>query len=353
MAKQTDNSQSTIENSQFFEIVNWKKAQSRMKGGGQDWLKLYTSLLEHDGFAGMDDSARMLIIALWLYAARSGLHILPADPAWLKRKIPILNGTPDLEPLLSATDVYGHPTPFISYCKPPKARGDGKGGSGGSAATGATGDGKGKGKSAKTKGEKKQGEKNRVEERREEKREETKPLRVSGEKNKERKERISPHQQTQQKKEQQTETEEPEKPENPNDSEAGAAGTHIVPTPPQSAYRGPQAIGAIIGQRFADHWQDPDAEAFGWQIVEALGLPADRNNLTARSEWGSFAKWWSDIKKMCPAIALDGLRSKAIRKAEFLNSPKARSARNKSAVWFHIMEGETGHGSGQQARASP
>lgn len=167
MAKRkADTDQGAVE-SQFFEIVNWKKAQSRMKGGGQDWLKLYTSLLEHDGFAGMDDSARMLIITLWMYAARSGLHILPADPAWLKRRISILNGTPDLEPLLSATDVYGNSTPFVRYCKPPKARGAGKGGKSGSAATGAAGGGKGKGnkaagarsKSAKTKAEKKTGRK--------------------------------------------------------------------------------------------------------------------------------------------------------------------------------------------------
>jgi len=93
-----------------------------MKGGGNDWLKLYTGLLEHDGFCAMDDSARMLVVALWLYAARSGLHIFPADPAWLARKIPMLNGKPDLEPLLDAMDCYGEPTPFIRYCPYPKAR---------------------------------------------------------------------------------------------------------------------------------------------------------------------------------------------------------------------------------------
>lgn len=102
MAKQKkpDTEQAGIKN-QFFEIVNWKRAQPRMKGGGNEWLKLYTSLLEHDGFCAMDE----LIVALWLYAARSGLHILPADPAWLARKIPMLNG---------------EPTPFIRYCPPPK-----------------------------------------------------------------------------------------------------------------------------------------------------------------------------------------------------------------------------------------
>jgi hypothetical protein len=107
---------------EFFEIVNWKKAQPRMKGAGQDWLKLYTSLLDHEGFASMDDSARMLLIALWLYAARSGLYIFPADPVWLAKKIPMLNSKPDLNPLMKATDSYGNPAPFIRYCEPPKSR---------------------------------------------------------------------------------------------------------------------------------------------------------------------------------------------------------------------------------------
>ena len=104
---------------QFFEIVNWKKAQPNIRDGDNDWMKLYTSLLEHDGFAGLDDTARMLIVGLWLYTARSGLHILPADPKWIWRKIPMLNSLPELEPLMTAKDVYGNPKPFLAYCQPP------------------------------------------------------------------------------------------------------------------------------------------------------------------------------------------------------------------------------------------
>jgi len=305
------------------------------------WLKLYTSVLDHDGFEGLDDSSRVLIVLLWAYAARSGRHVFPADPAWLRRRIPILNAEPDLGPLLGAKDVYGNPTPFIAYCEPPvpeEAQKPAK-------------------KAAAKKPAKKAAKKERQTDR-EREREKDEILTDFEKERKKEKTRVETRvstetEQTERQATGWTAAEKPAEPVNPNDSEAGAVEAHIVPKPPQSALRGPQAIGAIIGQRFADHWQDPDAEAFGWQIVEALGLPTDRHNLTARSEWGAFAKWWSDIKKMCPAIALDGLRSKAIRKAEFLNSPKARSARNKSAVWFHIMEGETGHGSGQQARASP
>jgi len=352
MAKKTQvksNSQSSIENRQFIEIVNWKKAQPRMKDCGQDWLKLYTSLLDHDGFAGLDDHARMLIVTLWLYAARSGLHILPADPKWLRKKIPLLNVDPDLEPLLVAADVYGNPTPFIAYCKPPKARGGSKAAKSIKAATGGTRAAKGKtakaagarSKAVKTAAEKKQTE--RIEESREEKREESREnLTLSGseEKQREREERIRSQHQTEPQTQQQTEAEEPE---NPNDSEAGSAtALHIVPKPALSAIRrsSPQQLGSVLRERFPDHWQDRDCEAFGWEIVRALGYPEDRHNIKSRGEWGAFASWWSKAKKSVPAAALGELRATAIRKAEFVNSPRAKSARNKSAVWTKIMRGE-------------
>jgi len=336
-----------------------------MKGGGQEWLKLYTSLLDHDGFAGLDDPARMLIIALWLYAARSGLHILPTDPAWLRKRIPLLNSDPDLGPLLVAADVYGNPTPFIVYCKPPKAKGGGKADKSVKAATSGTGGVKGKAakavsprsKAVKTSAEKKQTE--RIEESREEKREESREnltLTGSEENNREKKERIRSQQQTEQQTEQQTQTEEPE---NPNDSEAGSAkALHIVPKPACSAIRrsSPQQLGSVLRERFPDHWRDPECEEFGWEIVRALGYSEDRHNIKSRGEWGAFAAWWSKIKKLAPAAALGELRATAIRKAEFVNSPRAKSARNKSAVWFKIMSGEMGirdSPAGRGARASP
>jgi len=338
---------------QFFEIVNWKKAQPRMKGGANDWLKLYTSLLEHDGFCAMDDSARMLIVALWLYAARSGLHILPADPAWLARKIPMLRAEPDLGPLLEAADCYGNPTPFIRYCKPPKARKGRKpakaakprsaGGTGGKSGKSGKG-GKVSDKAGKSKSKKKQGEENRAEESRREEREQRKPLRVSREESRERKERVvTTAAQTEET--EQTAAEESENPENPTDSEAGSAKSHIMPKPAPSAFSSgkPQKIGSIIAGRFPEHWQDPDAEAFGWEIVEALGYSTDRKNLHSRSEWGSFAKWWSKVKNSVSPIILDDIRQIAIAKAKFINSPKCKSAKNKSAVWFHIMAGEMNH----------
>jgi len=361
--KKQINSNISVDN-HYFEIINWKKAQPRMKGSNNDWLKLYTSLLEHDGFGSLDDSARMLIIALWLYAARSGLHIFPADPAWLAKKIPILNSKPDLGPLLDAKDCYGEPTPFIRYCKSPKAK---KGGKARSADTGGKGGstrsklkrGRTAGTGIATRTRARAGESRVEESRREEReeREETKPLRVSGETEKRKKERIS-KKAAQQTETQQIEALEPEKPENPIETEAGSAKRHFLLKPAHSAirrHRNPQHIGTVLSEWLPDHWQDPDAESFGWEIVRALGYSDDLHNLKTRSEWGAFASWWSRVKKSVPMNMLDDLRAKAIRKADYLRT-KGNSAKNPSAVWFHIMNGELrqrGVTMTQMARASP
>lgn len=349
-------------NRQFFEIVNWKKAQPRMADGPNSWCKVYTSLLDHDGFEGLADADRVLIMMLWAYATRSGRHVFPADPAWIHKRIPILNSEPDLVPLMAAKDVYGHPAPFIRYCEPPGLVGEQEDKKPPAEETAVKPVKKtpkkntAKKAAKKTKTKKTREEESRVEEKREEK---TKPCRVSEEKNTEEKTRIktrvSTAEQTEQPAAVSTDAEKSEQPENPNDSEVGTAEAHAVPKPSHSAHRGPEAIGTIIGQRFPDHWADEDAEAFGWEIVAALGYSTDRHNIKSRSEWGAFAKWWCDIKKSCPVMELDRLRDKAIIKAKFVASPKCRNARNKSAVWFKIMAGEVGAGGGRggRARASP
>lgn len=355
MSKQIDNHQSAIEN-RFIEIVNWKKAQPTMRAGHNDWLKLYTSLLGHDGFAGLDDAARMLIVALWLYAASTGLYILPADPAWIKRKIPMLNSEPDFKPLLDAKDAYGNPTPFIRYCRHPAKSTTKKR---------KTDETTGTGVATRTRGA--QRVRNRREEKREKRRDET--LTGFGRiEKKERKERVlnAPRNnkpgRTEQAEEaedrKETEAAEPEKPESPTDPEAGGADTgHIVPSPPRSAIRraGPQHIASVIGSRFPEHWQDSDAEAFGWEIVKAIGLPDDRGNAMVRSEWGAFASWWCRVKKAAPSMILDELRAIAVGKADFVRR-KAKKAKNRSAVWTHIMAGELNHRGVNitpPARASP
>ncbi len=134
----------------------------------------------------------------------------------------------------------------------------------------------------------------------------------------------------------------PVNPSNPKESEAAAVSTHYVPKQPSSAFRGGKiiSIGDVLVKRFPEHWQDQDAEAFGWEMVEALGYSTDRNNEHSRAEWGAFAKWWVNVKNTLRTQLHSELWDIAIKKAKYVNSPKAKSARNKSAVWFKIMRGE-------------
>jgi len=377
--QQTDNSQSPIENRQFIEIVNWKAAQPNMPNMGADWMKLYTSLLEHDGFAGLDDAARVLIVSLWLYAARSGLYILPADPDWIWRKIPMLNSEPDMGPLISARDVYGNPTPFLAYCRPPGQADNGRSQDDHPAAKPAAKKGKKKpGTAVATRMRGAQRDSKRVESR-EERREKREDATLSGcerEREREKKERVNSRRKQQQAKRgqkrrktgqrQQTAKEtaaketaaaEPEKPENPTDSEAGAVkALHTMPKPPHSVTRGPQRLGTVIKARFPAHWQDPDAESFGWEMVRAIGLSDDRGNTESRSEAGAFAKWWFKAKRSAATMNLDELRSIAFKKARFVISRKAGKVKNPRALWTYIMDGELrsrGVNVPSLARASP
>lgn len=358
-----ENRQSQIEDRQFIEIVNWKKAQPNMKDGGNDWMKLYTSLLEHEGFECLDDPARMLIIALWLYAARSGMYILPADPKWIRRRIPLLNSLPVLEPLMAAEDAYGNPTPFLAYCPQPSAIDTGSSEDEQPGKKPAEKRKKRTGTTVATRTRGAQREKRRVEKSREERREKREDETLSGferEKKREKKERVNSAARKERGRTEQTEAEaeEPEKPENPKDSEVGAAKVqHIVPKPPHSVKRraGPQSIGSVISDRFPEHWQDSDAETFGWEIIRALGLSDDPHNATVRSEWGAFARFWWRVKRVAPVMLLDDLRAIAVRKAVYVRT-KGKSARNPRAVWTHIMYGELAHRGvniSPPARASP
>lgn len=130
-------------------------------------------------------------------------------------------------------------------------------------------------------------------------------------------------------------------PLNPKESDAGAASMHHVPKQPQTSFRGgkPNSIGHIISGAFPEHWRDGDCEQFGWEIVEALGYSTDRQDAHSRAEWGAFAAWWSRLKKAVPSVVYEELREIAVTKAKYVRN-KGKSARNLSAVWFKIMEGE-------------
>jgi len=124
------NPQSEIRNPQsqtppaFVEICNWKRAQPQMPKLGATWAKLYTSLLDHEGFARLRAADQLGVIALWLIAARTGRWVLPADPEWIMAKADFLHEPPDLATLANVTDAWGVPCPFVLYVDAPGAIGD-------------------------------------------------------------------------------------------------------------------------------------------------------------------------------------------------------------------------------------
>lgn len=128
--------------------------------------------------------------------------------------------------------------------------------------------------------------------------------------------------------------------QNSMESEVTAVEAHHVPRQPSSAFRGgnPKHIGHIISGWFPPHWQDLEAEAFGWEMVEALGISTNRSDQNSRSEWGAFASWLCKLKQVVPGHVCDDLKSKAIEKAKYVRK-KAKKG-NKSAIWTSIMAGE-------------
>lgn len=357
----------------YIEIVNWRKAQPRMAEGQNFWCKLYTDLLDNDSYHEFSNESRVLVTAIWMYAARTGKHVFPSDPKWLHKRIPMLYEEPDFEPLLNARNIYGEPTPFIRYCDAQASQdGQGREFEGGQDKE----EGRGKRGPRRKSGAKtghpggpskerpsRQKQKTHS---REEKRTETLHPADSGFGERKEREILTDFSRKGQSTPQHSSAEqiaataqqsspEPAKPANPMESEAGGAPGRIVPLPPPSARGlGQHRVEQIIVEHIPAHWLDEDAEEFGWQIVRALGLSAERGGREARSDWGAFASWWCKVKGNASPMLLAELRTIAIAKAVYLFR-KGRSARKKQAVWFSIMQAELLHHgiTLPPARASP
>lgn len=303
----------------YFELVNWTRAQPTIPEKDAPWVKLYTSLLDNDAFGAMDDSARMLIVSLWLYAGRSGRYVFPVDPKWLRKKIPMLNQEPDLTPLLEARDAYGEPRPFIRIVDK-------------------TGIYNIHNSTEKEKREKRQENK-------------TKPSRASEQKEKKEKRRVSSPPKVAQAKESREENQAQEKtadppltqtaeqtrpkpvnPSNPKKSEAGGAVCVHTPKPPHFALdRMPRPMGKI-----PIWWSDPACTAFSYAVFDALGLRVDPEGEEGKSQRGVFASWLFEARAQTPTHQWRWLEDEAIAKAKEI-ARYGKSARKPGAVWCSVM----------------
>lgn len=331
MAKERTTRKAAEDEPQYIELVNWAKAQPTIPEKEAPWVKLYTSLLDNDAFGSLDDSARMLIVALWLYAGRSGRHVLPADPKWLRRKIPMLNQDPDLRPLLDAKDAYGQPKPFIRIL-------DKEGIYNVQNST----------ELEREKREKKSKSK-------------TKPLRASEKNEKKEKKRVSstpmnmgkqkgePEPESQQKTKDQTlpQTQdqtraEPVSPRSPTKPEGGGPlCVHTPKAPPTASRLDMHRMGKI-----PIWWADPACTAFSYAVFEALGIRGDPESQHGKSERGTYAAWLFEARGCTAQSDWQWLEAKAVAKAREI-AKYGRKARSPGAVWLSIMRKEL------QARAGP
>lgn len=99
----------------YVEVVNWERFQHYHKGRKPPWIKLYNSLLDGDyDFEQLSDTSKLHLILIWLLASRLDNKI-PADEAWLKRKL-MVGGPVRLKPLLDA-GFLRHASDVLDSCE--------------------------------------------------------------------------------------------------------------------------------------------------------------------------------------------------------------------------------------------
>lgn len=315
-AKVKDKSAAT--DRRFIEIVNWKMAQCMSKVNAP-WMKLYTSLLDNDAFGNLDDESRMLIIGLWLYSARVGHHVFLADPRWLRRKIPMLNTDPNLDPLLEAADDRGCPTPFLRYCGPPGTDRPSRAGA------------RDAGGRARARGEESRGEQTgdgREEKKREKKR---RAEESRGEQSRAEQNRAEPGEKTASQGTVDQKTSEPADPSKPDQGQAQAARA-AQPAPGLSSQPQPDR-----GRRSLSSAGEYDIHdiAVGRRVHRALHLLSDPDEGDGYSEVCSFASVLHGIMQLharSPPEFRDRLGMRLLKLAGKI--AKSKAARNKSRVWI-------------------
>ncbi len=80
-------------------ICNWGKFQ-HYKNRNPPWIKLHTSLLEDYEFSQLSVHLQVVLLKLWLVAARTD-NRLPDDPAWIGQKLTMPIEQADLATLVA------------------------------------------------------------------------------------------------------------------------------------------------------------------------------------------------------------------------------------------------------------
>lgn len=84
----------------FIKIVDWNKFQ-HYKKRNPPWIKFHTSLLDNEKFECLHNDSKVLLLCLWLFAARKGNGEIPYNAAYLQRKLPVGKKV-NLQPLVDA-----------------------------------------------------------------------------------------------------------------------------------------------------------------------------------------------------------------------------------------------------------
>lgn len=69
----------------YVRVKNFERFQ-HYKDRSPPWIKLYNDLLDDYEFACLQDASKLHLVMIWLLASRND-NRLPADPAWIARRI--------------------------------------------------------------------------------------------------------------------------------------------------------------------------------------------------------------------------------------------------------------------------
>lgn len=85
---------------EYIRICDWEKFQ-HYKKRNPPWIKLHISLLDNEAFECLHNDSKVLLVCLWLFAARKGNGEIPSNLSYLQRKLP-LHKKVKLQPLIDA-----------------------------------------------------------------------------------------------------------------------------------------------------------------------------------------------------------------------------------------------------------